>query len=156
MPINLQQALNKMFEIIGIKPPKNFDYKKSDWFTKYSWTFTQEQEYMDWFQEFLVKNWEGITRHKPRNKKQRLKATQEFVFQYGWKYMKKKIPFVAFGNNELDEKPLAGDKAKCPKCGKYHKIKFGTDKKTDKTSYIIGYVDCGKDCYMVSLNGRLI
>jgi len=70
--------------------------------------------------------------------------------------MDNEIPFVAFSNNELDEKQPAGDKAKCPKCGKNHKIEYGKDKKTGKISKMIGFVNCGKNCYMVSLDGKII
>ena len=66
----------------------------------------------------------------------------------------KEIPFVAYGNDELVEKPDAGDFADCPNCKKQHKIKFGT---TDgKENKFLGYISCGKKSYLASLAGKLL
>ncbi len=70
--------------------------------------------------------------------------------------IKEEIPYVAFGNEELKNKPLAGDTAICPKCKKKHKIKYGTDKKTGEVTTMVGFVTCGENSYMVSLEGKLI
>jgi hypothetical protein len=66
----------------------------------------------------------------------------------------KDIPFVAFGNNELKNKPIAGKTIKCKKCGKMHKIKYGT---TDgKINKMVGFTECGKSLYMVTLDGKVV
>ena len=62
------------------------------------------------------------------------------------------IPFVAVGNDELGE--MIGKTCKCPKCGKKHLVKYGTDKATGKTTKMLGYVNCGKESYLVAINGR--
>jgi len=68
--------------------------------------------------------------------------------------MKKEIPFVSYSNSELAEKLDAGNFAKCPKCKKRHKIKFGTIE--GKESKMLGFIDCGKGSYLATLNGKLL
>ncbi len=46
--------------------------------------------------------------------------------------------------------------AVCPKCKKTHKIKYGIDTKTKKISKLLGFVDCGKESYLVTIAGKLI
>jgi hypothetical protein len=70
--------------------------------------------------------------------------------------MRKEIPFVAFGNDELIDNEDVGEKAICPKCGKKHIVKYGTDPKTKKISKIAGFVACGKESYLVSIKGKII
>jgi ssDNA-binding Zn-finger/Zn-ribbon topoisomerase 1 len=62
----------------------------------------------------------------------------------------------AIGNDELEEKEKAGKTALCPKCKKRHKIRHGTDTKTGKTSNLLGFVNCGKESYLVAVAGKLI
>ena len=69
---------------------------------------------------------------------------------------KEEKPFVAYGNNELDEKETAGKDAVCPNCKKKHTITFGTDAETGKTSKMLGFVKCGEESYLVSINGKLL
>ena len=66
------------------------------------------------------------------------------------------IPYFAIGNNELEVLPVAKDKAKCPMCKKLKTIKYGTDTKTGEVSKMLGFVNCGKEAYMVSINGKLL
>ena len=68
--------------------------------------------------------------------------------------MKKELPFIAYGNNELAEKPDAGELAKCPKCEKQHKIKFGTV--GGKENKMLGFISCGKEAYLATINGKLL
>ena len=63
------------------------------------------------------------------------------------------IPFFAIGNEELTQKKLAGTHATCPKCGKKHKIKYGTGK-DGKESATLGFVDCKGKSYLVVINGK--
>ena len=65
----------------------------------------------------------------------------------------------AIGNDELKKLPNAGDMAKCPGCGKAHVIKYGDKIEKDGTktpSKLLGFVKCGEDSYMVSINGKLL
>lgn len=59
----------------------------------------------------------------------------------------KKIPFFAIGNDELDEKPLAGKSVKCKVCGKRHKL---------KTSSTLGFYTCDQKIYLAAIEGKLI
>lgn len=65
----------------------------------------------------------------------------------------------AIGNNELDLLMPAGKHAKCPHCGKRKVIRFGervlpNGKK--EPSDMLGFVNCGKEAYLVSIKGKLI
>ena len=66
--------------------------------------------------------------------------------------MKREIPYIAYGNDELALKKDAGDFAKCPKCQKQHKIKFGTI--DGKESKLLGFISCGKKDYLATLSGK--
>ena len=68
--------------------------------------------------------------------------------------MKEEIPFVAYSNNELAEKPHAGDFTKCPRCKKQHKIKFGMSE--GRENKLLGFISCGKHSYLVTLKGKLL
>lgn len=70
--------------------------------------------------------------------------------------MKKEIPFVAFGNEELAGNPKVGKTAKCPKCSKQHKVKYGTNTKTGKEFKLLAFVSCGKKTYLVGVNQKTI
>ena len=65
----------------------------------------------------------------------------------------KDIPYFAIGNRELTQKKLAGTHATCPKCGKKHKIEYGTGK-DGKESATLGFVDCKGKSYLVVINGK--
>ena len=66
--------------------------------------------------------------------------------------MSDNLPFLAVGSNELGE--LAGTHAACPKCFKQHKIKYGT---TDgKENKMLGFVNCGKQSFLVTIEGKLL
>lgn len=64
------------------------------------------------------------------------------------------IPFLAIGNDELGKD--IGTHAPCPKCKKKHKVEYGNrilengDKVPSKT---LGFVKCGKDSYLVAIEG---
>lgn len=67
------------------------------------------------------------------------------------------IPFVAFGNEELIDQPLADDFADCPNCKKKHKIEFGTNSETGEVSKMLGFVNCEDgESYLVTLNGKVL
>jgi len=86
--------------------------KKKNWFQKYTWTERRQEQYIDWFVNFLKTNWEGILDHKP-DKKERIKATDNFILNYGLKIrplvMDDFMPVVSFeqlkavmGKSELE------------------------------------------------------
>lgn len=62
------------------------------------------------------------------------------------------LPYLAVGANELKE--VAGNTAPCPNCHKRHKITFGT---TDgKENKMLGFVNCGKESFLVTIEGKLL
>ena len=68
----------------------------------------------------------------------------------------KPLPFVAIGNDELGEE--IGKMARCSKCEKSHPVKYG-DKIIDGKKYpskMMGYVKCGKNAYLVAIDGKKI
>ena len=72
-----EQILEKMFNIIGLEFDKNF-IKQENWYQKNTWTKEQEQEFIVWLANFLVKNkyvLKSIAKHE----------AEKIVGQYGWK-----------------------------------------------------------------------
>ena len=66
---------------------------------------------------------------------------------------------IAIGNDEIESLPSVGKTAKCPKCGKMHEIKHGEEVLKDGTkvlSDMLGFVNCGKKSYLVSIEGKLL
>lgn len=77
--------------------------------------------------------------------------------------MKKSVPFFAIGNNELAEKKPIGKTVLHKLCGKRHIVKYGTSRKYDpvtkkygepEESKTLGFVNCGKKFYLVSVAGK--
>ena len=67
------------------------------------------------------------------------------------------IPFVAFGNDELDAAPTLGDTIICDMCGKEHKIEYGKKVNEDGTkspSKLLAYFKCGDKSYLAGINGK--
>jgi len=64
--------------------------------------------------------------------------------------------FMAVGNEELGKD--LGKKVKCPKCKKLHAVKYGDEVVDGKRlpCKMLGYVKCGKDSYLVGINGKEI
>lgn len=63
----------------------------------------------------------------------------------------------AIGYNELEQLNPVKAKAKCPRCGKKHEVKYGEKVLPDGTkepSKLLGYVKCGKDIYLVAVAGK--
>ncbi len=66
------------------------------------------------------------------------------------------VKMLAIGNNELVDRQKVGRMAICPRCKKKHIIKFGKDTKSGKVSKFLGFVECGEDVYLVSIEGKLL
>ncbi len=71
------------------------------------------------------------------------------------------IPFVAFGNDELDKFPPVndGDFIACPRCKTRHKLKGGmgrTDGGPLRYSTTVLTYKCGKNAYLGAVKGKLI
>ena len=49
-----------------------------------------------------------------------------------------------------------GKTFECKRCNKKHIVKYGTDSETGKISKMLAYINCGKESYLVALNGKLL
>jgi hypothetical protein len=62
--------------------------KQPNWFYTYEWNKEQEQEFVYWLAEYFKENkkvFQILTKGLTNNKKNRLKASNEFTWNYGWK-----------------------------------------------------------------------
>jgi hypothetical protein len=68
------------------------------------------------------------------------------------------VPFVAFGNDELDEKEVLkiGDKINCKNCGAPHVVKGGKDTETGEESDTLLFTSCGEKAFLVGIAGKKI
>ena len=89
-------------------------------------------------------------------------AEQEIIAAYRKEFMKskekKEMPFLAVGNEEIENNPTVkkGDMIDCKKCGGKHPLKYGKDAKTGKENSLLGFINCGKKSYLVSIDNKLL
>lgn len=87
MHLNLRAVLYQMLfmsdEQVLYDEVDKINFKKEGWYKEYHWTEKQEEQFMKWMSEYLKKNWEGITDHRPMSKQTRDKAVDEFIMNYG-------------------------------------------------------------------------
>jgi len=67
-----------------------------------------------------------------------------------------KIPFIAFGNDELGVPLRKGDLIDCPLCARIHPIPCSKDAVTGKETNIVLFYKCGKKTYLAGIDGRSI
>ena len=84
---NLKKALELMLfmsdqQILDIE---QIDFKKANWYHKYTWTPKREEKFISYLSDNLKKDWEGIAISKPKTKKERDSVAKEFNFNYGCK-----------------------------------------------------------------------
>jgi len=72
------------------------------------------------------------------------------------KVKKTKIPWVAYGNDELKERLGKDDKILCDKCGEEHGIILGTNPDTGKETDMIMAYKCGGVTYLCGVGGKII
>lgn len=68
-----------------------------------------------------------------------------------------KIPFISFGNDELERMPDLGEEVICPHCGKMHKVEYAKkilDDGTQVEDKTLAFVRCGDKSYLVGVNGK--
>ena len=70
-------------------------------------------------------------------------------------------PFVAFGNDELDENAPVGSRETCPNCGELHEVGYGETVKPDGTrepSDLLAFISCPENdaTYLIGIKGKLI
>lgn len=76
--------------------------------------------------------------------------------------MVSEIPYLAIGNDELGSR--VGKTALCPHCNKRRKVRYGRSRRILpdgrfgewKESGMLGFVNCGKESYIVAINGKII
>lgn len=67
------------------------------------------------------------------------------------------------GNDEIEKLPKIGKFVMCKRCGKKHKVNYGKSRKylgdgkygPWQKSHL-GFVDCGKHSYLVTISGKLL
>lgn len=73
--------------------------------------------------------------------------------------MNEEIPYVAFGNDELDNAPPVTETVKCEICGEQHPVEYGDKILPDGTkepSKVLGFYKCGGKTYLASVAGKLV
>lgn len=84
----LIDVLMKMFEIVDVKFNQK-RVKQKDWFLENTWTPEQQEEYIEWLTQELVKcpDLRKVISSRPQTKsyKHNRKVAEAFVFDYGWK-----------------------------------------------------------------------
>lgn len=71
------------------------------------------------------------------------------------------IPYVAFGNEELEKCAKITEEGMeiiCPHCGQLHKIEYGKNAKTGEKTNSLSFYKCPttKKTYLAGVDGRLI
>lgn len=71
------------------------------------------------------------------------------------------IPFVAFGNGELDGNDPVGTHEICPNCGEEHEVGYGEKVNPDGTrepSKMLAFLTCPKNdtTYLIGIEGKKI
>lgn len=58
----------------------DIDFASPDWYTQHTWTPSEEQAFIKWLAEFLIKK-----KYVINNKKKALHEAEKIDAQYGWK-----------------------------------------------------------------------
>ena len=102
------KVLIKMCKMAGV----DFDsvnFKDEGWFTKHTWTQAQENEFMDWLYDRLMKDRpmrKGIMFNPVATNKACLMAAQAFISNFGWKVSDPQpFDFIKESGIKLDKKP---------------------------------------------------
>lgn len=68
------------------------------------------------------------------------------------------IPFVAFGNGELESRPVAseGDLVNCTVCGGTHPLRCATNTETGEKTDTLMFYTCGDKSYLGAVAGKLV
>lgn len=83
---SLVVILKRMCEVVGCDYD-TIDFKSNDWYTTYTWSEEQQNEFIDWMVDYLKKS---STARKDMSilsssKKELQRFSQFFVSMYGWK-----------------------------------------------------------------------
>ena len=84
---HIETILKKQCELVGADYDK-IDFKKNNWWMEYEWDEDTRNEFLAWMRDYLYENKEArqeIMMFTRKNKKNCLRAAQEWDFMYGWK-----------------------------------------------------------------------
>ena len=79
--------MNEMCKRVGADWSK-VNPKKGDWFMKHTWTEEEENKFIDWFVNYLIKHKEARKEILTRETTSRImirRVVEKFVLNYGWK-----------------------------------------------------------------------
>ncbi len=76
----------EMFRRVGLSKEEfeNFDLKEDRWYEKHSWTFQEQESFVEWLGKFLLAH-KYVGKRKYRNQDHGKYEAAKFVFDYGWK-----------------------------------------------------------------------
>lgn len=81
------EVMNKMCNYVGITF-KKLNPTKPEWYIKYAWTIEQQEDFKQWFINYIYINTNARKEIFPnitRSKKMITEAVDMFILQYGWK-----------------------------------------------------------------------
>jgi hypothetical protein len=81
------KVLIKMCKMAGLEFD-SVDFKEDKWYTKHEWTQEQQNKFMDWLYDRLMKDRpmrKGLMAYPVANKHSCLMAAQSFISNFGWK-----------------------------------------------------------------------
>jgi hypothetical protein len=67
------------------------------------------------------------------------------------------IPYVAFGNEEIEKSPDLQDPILCTRCGEHHNLEYGKKELPDGTwieDNTLAFIKCGDNSYLVGITGK--
>lgn len=83
----LIEILEEMFSRVELEFNMNF-ILQPEWYLKYSWTEQQEDEFIEWLIEYMLKNKDArdeLMIIPSKNKKFIKEWVNEFILNYGWR-----------------------------------------------------------------------
>lgn len=84
---HLNKIMREMCKRAGAHFDK-IDFKKRDWFTRYSWTESEQEDFKKWFIGYLMKSRKArdeLLEIPIKNLERIKKAASWFLLDYGWK-----------------------------------------------------------------------
>ena len=87
MTKHLSVILKKMCSMVGADFDK-IDFKRPNWYEDWSWTEKKQEQFMDWLEDYLMKNKEArqeLLEFSRANRRMVKRAIQWFILDYGWR-----------------------------------------------------------------------
>jgi len=83
----IKVVLTEMFKKVGLEFSEDL-VKEDGWYWKCTWTNKAEDEFRQWFVDYLYNNVaarKAIMSYPKKNKVYIRRVVEEFIWQYGWK-----------------------------------------------------------------------